>query len=81
VSLVRAGLLPARWRGRPRHTFHGAAGVRFHLDHVLFHSPDARIRSVEVVRLDEAPRDSTRPFGSDHHPLLARVELAPPASD
>jgi hypothetical protein len=42
----------------------------------LFRSPDRRIRSVRVVRLDEQPGDrGKRVFGSDHHPLLARVEL------
>jgi hypothetical protein len=52
--------------------------VRFPLDFVLYHSPTQCIRSVEVVRLDEDPEDrSHHVFGSDHHPLLARVSLGP----
>jgi hypothetical protein len=31
-----------------------------------------------VHRLDEHPRDrGARVFGSDHHPLLARIDLHP----
>jgi endonuclease/exonuclease/phosphatase family metal-dependent hydrolase len=83
LSLIRAGLVPARWRYGFRPTFRAPAGVRFHLDHVLYHSADARIRSVEVVRLDDpaARGAAARPFGSDHHPLLARVELAQVAAE
>lgn len=74
-ALVSAGLRPAERVGRWRHTFHGP--VRLPLDHILFRSPNHRIRSVRVVRLDERPGDrGSRVFGSDHHPLLARVELA-----
>jgi hypothetical protein len=78
-TLVTAGLHPAHRVGRWRHTFHGP--VRLLLDHVLFRSPTGRIRGVRVVRLDEHPQDrSKRVFGSDHHPLLARVEFAHTAS-
>ncbi len=35
------------------------------------------IRSSSIRRLDEDPRDrGPNVFGSDHHPLLARVELS-----
>ena len=75
-ELVRAGFTPAKRIGPFGHTFH--VPVRFPLDFVLYHSPTQRIRSVEVVRLDEEPEDRSRyVFGSDHHPLLARVSLAP----
>ena len=57
------------------HTFHGP--VRLLLDHVLYHSANDRLRNVEVTRLDEHEGDRGRTiFGSDHHPLLARVTLA-----
>ncbi len=73
-ALVRAGFTPARPVGQWRHTFHGP--VRFLLDHVLFRSSGDRIREVEVRRLDESAGDrGRRVFGSDHHPLLARVVL------
>lgn len=73
-ALVRAGFTPAKRVGQFGHTFH--VPVRFPLDFVLYHSPTQRIRSVEVVRLDEDPEDRSRyVFGSDHHPLLARVGL------
>lgn len=78
-ALLRAGLLPAR-RTRPwRHTHHHL--LRLLLDHLFYHPAGGRIASVEVERLDEHPRDRGRTvFGSDHHPLLARVALgsAPP---
>ena len=73
-ALISAGLHPAARAGRWRHTFHGP--LRLPLDHVLFRSPDRRIRSVRVVRLDEQPGDrGKRVFGSDHHPLLASVQF------
>jgi hypothetical protein len=35
---------------------------------------------VHVQRIDETAGDrGPRVFGSDHHPLLAHVQLAPPA--
>jgi endonuclease/exonuclease/phosphatase family metal-dependent hydrolase len=78
-TLVTAGLHPATRVGRWRHTFHGP--LRLPLDHILFRSPTRRIRAVRVVRLDEHAGDrSKRVFGSDHHPLLARVEFAEPAA-
>jgi endonuclease/exonuclease/phosphatase family metal-dependent hydrolase len=74
-AMVAAGLRPAARRWAWTHTHHGL--VRLLLDHVLYHPGEGRIGSVEVVRLDEHPRDRGRiVFGSDHHPLLARVALA-----
>ncbi len=73
-SLVRAGFHPAMRVGEWRHTYH--ARVRLLLDHVLYRSPTGRIRRVSVSRVDEVPGDRTsRVFGSDHHPLLARVDF------
>ncbi|HEX6135829.1 MAG TPA: endonuclease/exonuclease/phosphatase family protein [Longimicrobiales bacterium] len=73
-ALVAAGFHPARRAGQWRHTFHRR--LRLLLDHVLYRSPDDRIRSVTVTRLDEVEGDrSPAVFGSDHHPLLARIEL------
>ena len=74
-ELLRAGLEPARRNGSWRHTYHGR--FKLLLDHVLYRSVDNRFTRVDVIRLDEAPGDrSSGVFGSDHHPLLARVELA-----
>lgn len=74
-ALVRAGLVPAKRSRGWTHTHHGV--VRLLLDHVLYHPGGGRIESVEVVRLDEHPRDrGPAVYGSDHHPLLARVALA-----
>ena len=75
LTLIRAGLHPAQrdgnWRGTLRR-----GPLRLLLDHVLFR-PGGQIRSVRVQRLDESPR-RPRVFGSDHHPLLARIELGEP---
>lgn len=61
-----------RWR----HTFH--ALPRLVLDYLLVRDPAGLIRRAEVHRLDEHPRDrGARVFGSDHHPLLARIDLHP----
>lgn len=74
-TLVTAGLHPAGRVGNWRHTFHGP--VKLPLDHVLFRSPRRHVVSVRVARLDERHGDkSKRIFGSDHHPLLARVDFA-----
>ena len=73
-ALVTGGFHPAHRVGDWWHTYH--ARVRLHLDHVLFRSPTGRIRAVEVTRVDEVPGDrSARVFGSDHHPLIARVHF------
>jgi endonuclease/exonuclease/phosphatase family metal-dependent hydrolase len=62
-----------RWR----HTFH--ALPRLILDYLLVRDrPGTTIREGRVHRLDEHPRDrGPRVFGSDHHPLLARIDLHP----
>jgi endonuclease/exonuclease/phosphatase family metal-dependent hydrolase len=62
-----------RWR----HTFH--ALPRLVLDYVLVRDRQGVVRHAKVHRLDEHPRDrGPRVFGSDHHPLLARIDLHPP---
>jgi endonuclease/exonuclease/phosphatase family metal-dependent hydrolase len=68
------GVPPSRpaWR----HTFH--ALPRLVLDYLLVRDRAGIVGQARVHRLDEHPRDrGPRVFGSDHHPLLARVELAP----
>lgn len=73
-TLLAAGFKPAHERGGWRHTFH--TPLRLLLDHVLVRSPDRHVSTVSVQRLDEAADDRGRSvFGSDHHPLLARLEL------
>lgn len=72
--IVRAGFRPAERSWRWDHTHHGF--VRLLLDHVFYHPAGGRIASVRVERLDDHPLDrGARIFGSDHHPLLARVVL------
>jgi endonuclease/exonuclease/phosphatase family metal-dependent hydrolase len=66
------GVPPARpaWR----HTFH--ALPRLVLDYLLVRDPGGTIARAQVHRLDEHPRDrGPLVFGSDHHPLLARIDL------
>ena len=59
-----------RWR----HTFHGVP--RLVLDYLLVRDLSGRICHAAVERLDEHPRDrGPTVFGSDHHPLVARLEL------
>jgi endonuclease/exonuclease/phosphatase family metal-dependent hydrolase len=59
-----------------RHTFH--ALPRLVLDYLLVRDRAGVIGQARVHRLDEHPRDrGPRVFGSDHHPLLARIELSP----
>jgi endonuclease/exonuclease/phosphatase family metal-dependent hydrolase len=61
-----------RWR----HTFH--ALPRLVLDYLLVRDRGGAIAEARVHRLDEDPRDrGARVFGSDHHPLLARIDLQP----
>ena len=74
-ALERLGFVQATPLGVWGPTFAGP--VRFLLDHVLFHPRQSRIRTATVVRLDDGGREKGRVFGSDHHPLLARVELFP----
>jgi endonuclease/exonuclease/phosphatase family metal-dependent hydrolase len=62
-----------------RHTFHSLP--RLVLDYILVRDRDGRVSHARVERLDEHPLDrGTTVFGSDHHPLLARIDLHPPAS-
>ena len=61
-----------------RHTYHMMP--RLVIDHLLVRDPAHRVAAAEVHRLSENPRDAGPfVFGSDHHPLLARIELAAPA--
>lgn len=77
-GLRAAGFMRVPHEPHRTHTFH-APGLRMLLDHVLLRAPSTLIRSVTVRRLDEDARDRGRYiFGSDHHPLLARVEIAKP---
>jgi endonuclease/exonuclease/phosphatase family metal-dependent hydrolase len=62
--------VPPRWR----HTFH--ALPRLVLDYVLVRDRLGRVASAVVERIDEDERDrGPTVFGSDHHPLLARIDL------
>jgi endonuclease/exonuclease/phosphatase family metal-dependent hydrolase len=71
-ALVASGMHLARRVGDWRHTLH--TPLRLLLDHVLYRSGDGRITEAAVTRLDEGPADRSRGvFGSDHHPLLARL--------
>lgn len=57
-----------------RHTFH--ALPRLVLDYLLVRDRGGVIVEATVNRLDEHPQDrGARVFGSDHHPLLARIDL------
>ncbi len=57
-----------------RHTYH--AFPRLVLDYLLVRDRGGIIGKARVIRLDEHPSDrGARVFGSDHHPLLARIDL------
>jgi endonuclease/exonuclease/phosphatase family metal-dependent hydrolase len=57
-----------------RHTFH--ALPRLVLDYILVRNRSGVVVAARVHRLDEHPDDrGARVFGSDHHPLLARIDL------
>jgi endonuclease/exonuclease/phosphatase family metal-dependent hydrolase len=59
-----------------RHTFH--ALPRLVLDYLLVRDGSGLIRQARVHRLDEHPQDrGPRVFGSDHHPLLGRIDFHP----
>jgi len=59
-----------------RHTFH--ALPRLVLDYLLVRDHGGAIRNAQVHRLDEHPYDrGPRVFGSDHHPLIGRIDLQP----
>ncbi|MDQ3389065.1 MAG: endonuclease/exonuclease/phosphatase family protein [Gemmatimonadota bacterium] len=77
-ALIRGGLQSATRSGRWDHTHHHL--LRLDLDHVLVH-PFGRLASVGVERIDEDQGDrGSTIFGSDHHPLLARISLTPESS-
>lgn len=60
-----------------RHTFHGLP--RLILDYILVRDRVSRVADARVERLDEHPLDrGPDVFGSDHHPLVARVRLHAP---
>ena len=59
-----------------RHTYH--ALPRLVLDYLLVRDRSGTIRQASVHRLDEHPQDrGARVFGSDHHPLLGRIDFHP----
>lgn len=59
-----------------KHTFH--ALPRLVLDYLLLRDRAGRVAHARVERLDEHPHDrGPLVFGSDHHPLLARIDLTP----
>jgi endonuclease/exonuclease/phosphatase family metal-dependent hydrolase len=59
-----------------RHTFH--ALPRLVLDYILVRDRSGLFVAAKIHRLDEHPDDrGARVFGSDHHPLLARIDLQP----
>jgi endonuclease/exonuclease/phosphatase family metal-dependent hydrolase len=63
-----------------RHTFH--ALPRLVLDYVLVRDRTSVVNQAQVHRLDEHPRDKGAwVFGSDHHPLLSRIDLKAPSDD
>jgi endonuclease/exonuclease/phosphatase family metal-dependent hydrolase len=63
-----------------RHTFH--ALPRLVLDYILVRDRSGVVVAARVHRLDEHPEDrGARVFGSDHHPLLARLDLEPRPED
>ena len=61
------------------HTFH--APPRLTLDYVLLRDRTGRLAHARVQRMDEHARDrGPTVFGSDHHPLLARLDFHPHAT-
>ena len=59
-----------------RHTFHGVPGLM--IDYLLLRDRNSVVTSASVHRLDEHPHDQGKfVFGSDHHPLLARIDFVP----
>ena len=75
-SLAEAGFAFGIPAGVPawRHTYH--ALPRLVLDYILVRDLASAFSRVRVHRLDEHPADrGVTVFGSDHHPLLARVDL------
>ncbi len=77
AELGRAGLQRLAQTSKSRHTFH-APGMRMALDHVLIANRSESVAHADVLRLDEGSTCKRYIFGSDHHPLLARIAFAPP---
>jgi endonuclease/exonuclease/phosphatase family metal-dependent hydrolase len=74
-GILRSGFTRIPHEPLRTHTFH-APPIKMLLDHVLVRDSEPQLINVRVKRLDEDARDRGRfIFGSDHHPLLARVEL------
>ncbi len=58
-----------------RHTYHSLP--RLVIDYILMRNRAGAIGSSAITRVDEDPSDrGPNVFGSDHHPLVARVDLA-----
>ena len=88
---IVAGRLEATWKllhaagfrmGVPErlpnwsHTFHGMP--RLLIDYLLLRDRIDAITRASVHRLDEQPQDRGKfVFGSDHHPLLSRIDFEP----
>jgi endonuclease/exonuclease/phosphatase family metal-dependent hydrolase len=71
---LRFGVPPGspRWR----HTYH--ALPRLVLDYILIRDRTGAVRRARIERLDQDPADrGPVVFGSDHHPLLGRIDLNP----
>jgi hypothetical protein len=48
------------------------------LDHIMVKNAEQSVASIRVSRLDQSASDRERRiFGSDHHPMLARIEFTP----
>jgi endonuclease/exonuclease/phosphatase family metal-dependent hydrolase len=62
------------------HTYHRMP--RLLLDWMLVRDPGGIIASLDIERVDEVPGDrGPYVFGSDHHPLLARLTFVPPQAE
>jgi endonuclease/exonuclease/phosphatase family metal-dependent hydrolase len=75
--LMESGFQPGVPPALPdwRHTYH--ALPRLVIDYLLVRDRGGAIRSARVRRVDEDPADrGPTVFGSDHHPLVARIDLA-----
>lgn len=78
-QLAHAGFAPGIPLAWPAwgHTYH--RWPRLLLDWILARDPGRALSGVVTRRIDEQPDDrGLVVYGSDHHPLLARVELASP---
>ncbi len=74
--LAEAGFAPGVPPVLPtwRHTYHSLP--RLVIDYILVRDRAGVVRSAAVRRVDDDPADrGPNVFGSDHHPLLARIDL------